>query len=151
MAIVAIIGTMIVTSILFFQKQNYDITNSASFIDDVSRIQKFTDSWIKTYDNDNHEKIKVISGGKGLTTKKLSTTKDLKLIFEDGVLKNTETGEYEEFKSVKSISFAFSAENKQIVRVTVKAKTGKSIEDQLLLFSLFSGNTRTRSVTGRSR
>ncbi|MCQ2478873.1 MAG: type II secretion system GspH family protein, partial [Clostridia bacterium] len=129
MAIVAIIGTMIVTCVLFFAKQNNDITKNASFIDDVTGIQQFTDGWLKRYDNDNHEKIALVSGGKGLSTKKLNDTKALKLVFEDNTLKDTDTGESKKFKSVESVTFAFSPENERIVRVTVKAKSGKGTGD----------------------
>ena len=158
MAVVAIVGTMVVTSTIFFTKQGNDIRADAAFISEVTAIQKSVNDWIKKYDSKSYS-IAIENDGHTLSATKLDTnghpvTPTVKntLVYDGEKLTENTDVKIGEFSNVSGINFELSDEslaNSNYIKVSVTAKDGVNSQTQTLLFAVFSGVVRDRSVTER--
>ena len=154
-AIIAIIGTMVTTTIVFVSKQNSDVRKEASFIADVTDIQKNINDWLKKYDSagyqikhtSNQSSLKATKGGETVTLTFSDSEKKLKVGSADA------SGKYE---NVSDVTFQViedkNGENIEgkVAQIVIEAKKGSGTETQKLIFPLFSNKARQRSVTGKN-
>ena len=141
LAIAALVSTMIVTSVVFFSKQNSDISKDAAFISEVTSVQSTVNDWLKKYDNGGT--IVASSTGLSCGEHSLSFNTAQRVFTEDGV-PGTQT-----YKNVSAVQFN-RVEGTRVVRARVFAKKGGGTAQKDLLFALFSGGIRERSVNGRT-
>ena len=184
MAITAIVGTMVVSCIMFFTNQNKQITSEASLIQEMTLCQSAINKWLKTYDNSEHEILPADNSGTPLVDdrgEQLPGAKPTQLIavelgaggargatastlkFADSTVTYDGSAHTEKCKSITGMAFDFKtvldededgaeyAASARIIKATVSSKLAyKADQKRTLLFPLFSGVTRERSVTGRN-
>lgn len=149
MAVAAIVGTMVMTSVIFFNKQQTEITREAKTITETTMVQNAVNTWLKKYDSSsftialsNSQLVASNSSG-NVGTLSFANHKIM-----DGTNAATEDLEY-----IQSVSFNRPSYTKdstsipdRVVNVTI---TYTNDTQQKLLFSLFSAVTRERKVEGR--
>ncbi len=148
LAITAIVVTMVVTSVVFFTKQNNEIKSDASNISEITNAQKIIHEWIKSYDrkgydirpSDDQTKLVVYQGDDTVDT----------LFFEDRKILINGTESAQDFIDITSISFSKTAsESQQLIQANLSFGE-EDDEKQVLLFAVYSGMTRDRNVIGRN-
>lgn len=154
MAVAAIVGTMITTTVLFLSKQNNDIQKDSAFISEVTDVQQRINDWVKKYDGTGYE-ITSNTGMTELTAKKGSS--ESKLTFSESTIKVDGASVSNKYKNVSGISLQVIVDKSasgnvegEIVQVRVTAKKNKGSETETLLFPIFADKTRERSVTGKN-
>ncbi len=144
MAVSAIIGTMVVTFMMFATRQQAEITKEAKCIGEITEVQKSVNTWLKKYDNENHT---ITSPG---NTKLVATTtasvKAGEITFSNKKIKVDSTAVSEELENITSVAF-YVLSGKNAIRVRVSYGNN---ETQDLIFSQFSNVTRIRRVENRS-
>ncbi len=153
MFISGIVGTMVVSSMLFFTKQQNEIVSEASQISELKDTQKIINDWLRNYDNNNF----VISCSEDSTALivKSGGAEQSRIVFENSAVTEVKGAEHsaksDKFKNISRISFSLSQDSKtNMLKVTVITKAGQKEESHLLLFALFSGLKRDRQVTGKA-
>lgn len=148
-AIIGIVGTMVTTTAIFLSDQNNSIQAEASFISDVTDLQSKINDWIKTYDIDSYI-IYANPTGTQLVAEQDGTPVS-RLSFSEQCLLDNSTKISNTLANVSAVSFTLSENNTGVVQVTVSCKKGYDLENQVLLFPLFSRQLRNRSVSGRNK
>ena len=153
MAAAAIIGTMIVSSVIFVTQQNNDIKKESSFITEVTDIQRIMGDWLKKYDNAGYN-ITHNGGQTQLQAQKGAAVSTL--TFADDAVQVDGSKISEDYKNISEIGFqivedkaADGAVEGKVAQIIVTAKKDTGTETQTLLFPLFSNITRQRKVEGR--
>ena len=143
MAVAAIVGTMVVTFMIFMSNQQAEITKEAKCIKEITEVQKTVNGWLKKFDSENYI---ITSPGNNLVATTVTSTPAGSISFSNKkiTVDNVETAK--EFENITSVNF-YVLDGKNAVKVTIKY--GKN-ETQDLIFSLFSKTTRNRSVENRS-
>ena len=153
-AITAIVGSMVMTFIMYSSRQQAQITSEASAISETTLISQTVNSWIKKYDSATYV---ISASAQKLVAKKAedsSTASELYLSGSKMVEKtSSETPKTEALKSIKKVEFnrpSYTKNTKsvkeQVIRVTV---TYNNKDKQTLLLPLFSNITRERKVEER--
>lgn len=175
-AIAAIVGVMITTTIVLTSTQKEDIEDEAAFIKEVTDIQIRATKWIRKYDNTNYAIMSVTDadGSTYLAAKDRDAKGNIKdtvagtLKFKGGALVEDDT-ESTEYRNVTKITF--TTENRLMTEAqkldpdyksnqeasvaifdvigTKGAGDNTKDREQIVLFPLFSSITRTRIVDGK--
>lgn len=153
-AIIAIVGTMVTTTIVFFSSQNNDVQKEASFIADVTNIQGKVHDWIMKYDNTGYA---ITHNGSQSSLTASRGSESSAITFQNGKLKVDGASISEKYKNVSKVTFQIIEDKSasgniegKLAQVKITAKKGSGTEVQTLLFPLFSNKTRERSVTGKN-
>ncbi len=146
LAVAAIIGAMVVTTITLYSEQTMKIKLQGSFIEEVSDVQKVVDAWVKR--NDSAQTM--ISASADGDKLKAGTKAEKTLTFSGGTIKEDGKDISKKYNDIADISFSVSEGNEKLIKITVKAKKDMEKEEkQVLLIPFFSSKTMQRSVTGR--
>lgn len=155
LGVVAIIGSMLVTTFIFVARQNDDIKRDANFINDVTDVQKKVYDWIRVHDSAGYE-ITHQSGMKAFVAEKGSEVSTISFSNDSIIIDGT--AQKEKYTNISAINFQIVEDiidgkaDSKLAQVTVTAKKGTTggTETQKLLFPIFSDKTRERSVTGKN-
>ncbi|MCQ2440937.1 MAG: type II secretion system GspH family protein [Clostridia bacterium] len=144
MAIAAIVGTMVVTFMIYASGQQAKIAKEAKCISEITKVQKNVNAWIKKYDSENYT---ITSPGNNKLIAKTSTGTQAGVIsFNNKKITVDNRAATEEFENISSIAF-FVLDGKNALKVTIRYEKN---ETQDLFFSMFSKITRNRRVENRS-
>ncbi len=166
-AISAIVGVMITTTVVLTSTQKEDIQTEAAFIREVTDIQIKVTEWLRKYDNTDYaiEPMTDEDDNTYLAVKELdakgNVTENVKgtLKFTDGALVEDYTKAIK-CRNVKNVVFQIDKGTSDeggigasVVKLTVTAQKGVGNETmkQTLLFPLFSAITRNRIVDGEGQ
>ena len=154
MAVAAIVGTMITSTVMFVSQQSNDIQSEASFIFEVTDIQNKVNDWLKKYDNAGYE-INHKNSQTALEAKKGGSVSTLTFSGDGITVDGTKVSE--DYANISGIVFEVVVDKNaegvvegRNVQIKVTAKKGNGTETQTLLFPLFSDKLRERSVMGKN-
>ena len=164
-AVAAIVGIMITTTVILTSTQKEDIQTEAAFIKEVTDIQMKVNEWLKKYDNTDYE-IAPNTEKSLLTAKNVKTGETNDLTFLDGSLyaegevigtyKNVRGIEFDTSGGVHDLGEEYSpTQEASVVILYVTAQKGSGASsvprEQNLLFPLFAALTRDRIVDGKGQ
>ena len=148
MAILAIVGTMVVTFMIFMSNQQAKLTRKASRISNISQTQKVINEWIRSYDTNEYQiqpspdtkKLVVYQGSTEIAT----------LYFSDGSIYHSGAKKTDKLNDISDITFSkTSSVSQKLIQAKVSFKE-TSEKEQILLFAIYSGISRDRSVIARN-
>lgn len=144
MAISAIVGTMLVTFMIYASGQQAKIAKESRCISEITKVQKTVNAWIKKYDSENYT---ITSPGNNKLIAKTTTGTQAGVIsFNNKKITVDNHAVTEELENISSIAF-FVLDGKNALKVTIRYAKN---EKQDLIFSMFSKTTRNRRVENRS-
>lgn len=143
MAISAIVGTMLVTFMIYASGQQAKIAKESKCISEITKVQKTVNAWIKKYDSENYT---ITSPGNNKFIATANGTQAGVISFNSKKIAVDNHAATEEFENISSIAF-FVLDGKNALKVTIRYAKN---EKQDLIFSMFSKTTRNRRVENRS-
>ena len=161
MAIAAIVGVMITTTLALTTTQKKTILDGAEFISEVTDIQIRVNEWLKKYDNISSVITTAESGGSIKVYRESALVGTLS--FANGALTADGSSISKTYTTVTSLTFEVAEQipsetpgeaimdSLVIVNVHAEKGAGENIAtmEQTLIYPLFSGKTRNRIVPGK--